>query len=159
MPGEGFQTACSPAHEAGFGQDIDIEFRSGGCFIRSQFNPCASRILAVQRCMQNPSSQSGVLAKGTAYLKAEVSGIGVNEAGGDSSIPTMTVDDAQMGLSHFPNLLDDLFKRAAPDDVTWMIAMQVDFHTGPYSTGISPPAGSMSAMAILRQRLATETSP
>ncbi len=142
---------CLLALEAAFWQDIEIEFGSGGRLIRSQFNRCASQMPTVQRCMQNPCSQSGVMAKGTAYLKAEVAGVGVDEAGRDASIPTMTVDEARMGLSHFPNLLDDLFKHAAPDDVTWMIAVQVDLHTEPHSKGISPPAGSTSAMAMLRQ--------
>jgi hypothetical protein len=69
-----------------------------------------------------------IMAQNSAYFKAKETCIRVDKAGCDSSVTPVTVDDAEAIFPHLPHLLDNLGEHTAPNDVAWVISVQIDFH-------------------------------
>jgi hypothetical protein len=58
-------------------------------------------------------------------------GVGVHKSRGDAAIATMAVNQRQVTLPRFPNLLQNLAKNSVEHDFGWMVAVKVDFHLRP----------------------------
>jgi hypothetical protein len=56
-----------------------VEIRPRRRRIRPQFYGCASRVAAVECCVENPLAQFSVTAQAATYLKAEVARVRVIE--------------------------------------------------------------------------------
>ena len=84
------------------------------------------------------------MAQDSAYFKAKETCIRVDKAGRDSSVTPVTVDDAEVRFSHLPHLLDDLGEHSAPNDVAWMISVQIDFHPSIFYWRVLPDYGDIA---------------
>jgi len=78
--------------------------------------------------VQNPTAQILLMTQCAAYLKAKITSVGIDEAGGDSSIATVPMNEAEVRFPHFPGLPHNLRQHSAPHYVAWMIPVQIDFH-------------------------------
>ena len=67
--------------------------------------------------------------------EAKVSGVGIYKSGRDATIATMSVNERQLMLTHFPCFLQDLAKNSVENDFSWMVAVKVDFHLSPLVCG------------------------
>ena len=75
-----------------------------------------------------------LMTKCAAYLKAKIARVGIDEAGGDSAIATVPMNEAEVRFPHFPGLLHNLGQYSAPHYVTWMIPVQINVHLNQHST-------------------------
>ena len=73
--------------------------------------------------MVNPLPKAFVVSQCTANLQAKRAGICVYKTRYDPSITTVSVYEVQIGLPHFPGLLDDLFEYTIPDDLGWVVSV------------------------------------
>lgn len=66
------------------------------------------------------------MSQGVPNLQTEEAGIRVDKSRHDPTIAPMPMDEREAWLPHFPRLANDLFKYTIPDDLAWMISVEVN---------------------------------
>lgn len=102
----------------------------------------------------NPCPEAFVISKCMANLQSKVSGVGVDEARRYTSIASVPMYEGQVGLSHFPRLLNDLIEQAVPDDLSGVVSMKINsqvlFSIRRYATSLQR-LGSSGKLAFWRR--------
>ena len=80
-----FPSPVSPGPIPGRSYWQAINFRPGGLGVRLQLDGGAARIEAVQCDVHDPLPQELMVAEFAAYAETKISGIGVDETGGDAA--------------------------------------------------------------------------
>jgi hypothetical protein len=110
------------------GQQVLVQFASRWRGIWLQFNARRANVAAVQGGMFNPLPQVVVTAQGAANFEPEVPRVRINKTRRDSTISTVTMNKSEMGVAHFPGLLNDFYKCAGLHYVEGVITVEVNLH-------------------------------
>ena len=87
---------------------IWIKSGTRGSWIRFQSHPSGTRVATVERRVVNPLAKGLVMSQCVANLQSEVTGVRVDEARADPSMPAMPVNERQFRFAHFPDLLHQI---------------------------------------------------
>ena len=110
-----------------------IYFRSRGGGVGLQLDGGAARIEAVQCGVHDPLPQELMVAEFAAYAETEISGIGVDETGGDAAAAPVAMNQGELWFSHFPGLANQLLKGSVvhtevTTQVSRVVSVKVDYH-------------------------------